>query len=244
MRRQLSSPRESASLTIVSLVQDELRKLVAPLKRDITKLWQELYITPDSADELDNFVVGRQPCASIEKLRTFDVVSRLQHKKSDLEEERDRRRKALDKAMDHIHELWTMLKINEDDEDRRQFIARKDALPAYSAPQIAVVRSGPLRHLQSFPPSLSLSLSALTRSSFFWPKTVQRGTDAVGEDQRIQDQGNDRGREEQAEGPVEAAAHERSTDPRLPRLAGQHWRRYASCTANLTLNRMAVRWGS
>jgi hypothetical protein len=107
--------------------------------------------------------VGRQPCTSIEKLRTFDVVSRLRHKKSDLEEERDRRRKALDKAMDHIHELWTMLKINEDDEDRRQFIARKDALPAYSAPQIAVVRSGPLRHR-----SFSLSLSALTRSSFFW----------------------------------------------------------------------------
>ncbi len=238
MRRQLSSPRESASLTIVSPVQDELRKLVAPLKRDITKLWQELYITPDSADELDNFVVGRQPCTSIEKLRTFDVVCRLRHKKSDLEEERDRRRKALDKAMDHIHELWTMLKINEDDEDRRQFIARKDALPAYSAPQIAVVRSGPLRHR-----SFSLSLSALTRSSFLWPKTVQRGTNAVGEDQRIQDQGNDRGREEQAEGPVEATAHERSTDPRFPRLAGQHWRRYASCTANLTLNRMTVRWG-
>jgi hypothetical protein len=123
-------------------VQDELKKLVAPLKRDIAKLWQELYITPDSTDELDNFVVGRQPCTSIEKLRTFDVVCRLRHKKSDLEEERDRRRKALDKAMDHIHELWTMLKINEDDEDRRKFIARKDALPAYSAPQIAVVRSG------------------------------------------------------------------------------------------------------
>lgn len=124
---------------------DELKKLVAPLKRDIAKLWQELYITPDSTDELDNFVVGRQPCTSIEKLRTFDVVCRLRHKKSDLEEERDRRRKALDKAMDHIHELWAMLKINEDDEDRRKFIARKDALPAYSAPQIAVCKEEQMR---------------------------------------------------------------------------------------------------
>lgn len=94
---------------------------------------------PDPANELDNFIVDRQPCASIEQLRVYDVVGHLRDKKSSLEEERDRRRKTLDKTIEHINELWSMLHIDEMDEDRRKFIAKKDSLPAYSLKQLAIV---------------------------------------------------------------------------------------------------------
>jgi len=123
-----------------------MKKLITPLKRDIIQLWQELYISPDSSNELDNYVQGKQPCASIKKLWTYDVVHQLTKKKSSLEEERDRRRRALHKAVEHIHELWGLLKIGDDDEDKRKFLVKKDAQPPYSLEQIAVVRKSP-RHL-------------------------------------------------------------------------------------------------
>lgn len=97
-------------------------------------------MNPDPANELDNFVVGRQPCTSIEQMRTYDIVNCLKQKKSKLEEERSRRRRTLDKTLEHINELWTMLHISEEDEDRKKFIAKKNALPAYSLEQLAVVR--------------------------------------------------------------------------------------------------------